>query len=611
MSNDIEQSISGLGITFDCLPPVERQPERVRDRSTTSSKHPPHLQHRPLQHSVSYDDGLSRRGMQYQQPMIRQESGLSGTSSHRRVRIAVGTPEVLGGGKGDLYLHPHQNLSPLSDFDSSSTSASETASSHSQHSQAFSPASLSSLPSSTESGAYPSFHSHSQLHSPVRDKHEYLPREHHAPGMRAETSRPYPPSEPSESAHSLHSHVSHQSRQSYHRPMANPEDASPASRRPSRLPAFLQERQQQTLSRPKSMVELGQMYTLQEASTTPEPHQYASYREEEEDERNLLDVHDVRSPDSVPSSAGGLQRRHLERQLEEQKRLLEEERRKLRQSEGRPREREPAPRPVARTRSRSLSAQEMKQLADADSARRMPRSRSYSMNMRSESSMQGLQLAETGGAFVALDRFTQSYSAGEEIAPFSTSDGMPQGEEQVVTEEGADEGDDDRETVISVSSNVPIQGGRPTALNRQSTLLTAGANPSRRSRELTRLLQPTGRNGVITLGSIAGSPTPSSVSTAYTSSTRQGAPSRAGTSVSAMSSAPPLILEQAKSTSKARVELDLMLETPLVVEGGILKGRLEIKVRKPKDKEGEVWVGRPKVRVVGFEGQLETLVFSS
>jgi hypothetical protein len=46
-----------------------------------------------------------------------------------------------------------------------------------------------------------------------------------------------------------------------------------------------------------------------------------------------------------------------------------------------------------------------------------------------------------------------------------------------------------------------------------------------------------------------------------------------------------------------------MLETPLVVEGGILKGRLEIKVRKPKEKEGDVWVGRPKVRVVGFEGQ--------
>ncbi|GAA5900317.1 uncharacterized protein JCM6883_002807 [Sporobolomyces salmoneus] len=603
MSGGVEESISGLGITFDYLSPAQRQRERTASPSTFNpSKHLLHLQHRPLQHSVSYDDGLNSRRMYYQQPepMIRQESGISGTSSQRRVRIAVGTPEVLGpgGGKEQMYLHPHQDLSPLSDFETSSTSASDTASS-----QPFSPASLSSLPSSTESGAYPNFQHHSQIHSPAHEKPQYIPREHHAPGMRAETSRPYPPSEPSESAHSSHSQISHLSRQSYHRPMANPNNASPASQRPSRLPAFLQERQRQTLSRPKSMVELGQLYSSQGASSI----QYVDYQrreeEEEEDEaeRDHLSVHDGRSPESVPSSAGGLQRRHLERQLEEQKRLLEEERRKLRQSEGRPRERDGDPRPIARARSRSLSAQEMKQLADAESSRRMPRSRSYSVNMRSQSSMQGLQLAETGGAFVALDRFTQSYSKGEDITPFSTSDGMAQGEEAVVTEEGLDEEEEDRDTVISVSSNVPIQPGRPAALNRQSTLLTAGANPSRRSRELTRLLQPTGKNGVITLGSIAGSPTPSSVSTAYTSSTRQGAPSRAGTSVSTLSSAPPLILEQAKSTSKARVELDLMLETPLVVEGGILKGRLEIRVRKPKEKEGEVWVGRPKVRVVGFE----------
>jgi len=42
-----------------------------------------------------------------------------------------------------------------------------------------------------------------------------------------------------------------------------------------------------------------------------------------------------------------------------------------------------------------------------------------------------------------------------------------------------------------------------------------------------------------------------------------------------------------------------------------LKGRLEIKVRKPKDKEGEVWVGRPKVRVVGFEGEFPELALLS
>ncbi|GAA6064551.1 hypothetical protein JCM10212_005778 [Sporobolomyces blumeae] len=594
MSSGIDESVSGLGITFDYMSPApsHRQEPNHRQQYATPAG-APHL-HRTLHHSVSYDDGLSRR---MHQPMIRNDSDLSSAgSAQRRVRISAATPEVLGGGKGQMYLHPHQALSPLSDFETSSGTASDAGSS-----QPFSPASLSSLPSSTESGAYPSFQSQSPVHKPA-----YAPpiREHHAPGMRSETSRPYPPSEPSESSHSVQSRGS---RQSYHRPIHGPDDASTA-RRPSRLPAFLQERQQhgQQLSRPKSMVELGQMYAMQQPPTTSSTHgmyhdeHYATHHGATEHD-DYLDVHDTRSPESVPSSAGGLQRRNLERQLEEQKRLLEEERRKLRQSEGRPREREPAqPRPVARTRSRSLSAQEMKQLADAENAR-MPRSRSYSMGLRSEAAMQGLELAETGGAFVALDRYTGTYSAGEDIAPFSTSDGMALGEELVVaTEDDADESD--RGTVISVSSNVPIQGNRPAALNRQSTLLTAGANPSRRSRELTRLLAPTGRNGVITLGSIAGSPTPSSTSTAVTSSTRPGAPaSRASTALSSMSSAPPLILEGAKSTSKARVELDLLVETPLVVEGGMLKGRLEVRVRKPKEKEGEVWVGRPKVRVVGFE----------
>ncbi|GAA5931298.1 uncharacterized protein JCM15063_001429 [Sporobolomyces koalae] len=586
MVSGSERSMSGLGISFDCVSPAGE------GRSTFTPR-------RTLHHSVSYDAGLSR-----QHPMIRQESELS-SNSQRRVRIAVGTPEVLAPAKGQMYLHPHENLSPLSDFD---TSSGGSTSGHSSASLPFSPASLSSLPSSTESGAYPSFHSHAEIppqlqskprvHSPTKERVQRS-YEHHAPGMRAETSRPYPPSEPSESAHSSrsqHSHQSHQSRQSYHRPMprlvddaderSQPPVVQPA--RPSRLPAFLQERerQRQSLARPQSMVELGQMYTLQEPQQPPffsPQQQYASYNEDQ------LDLPGSHSPvESVPSSAGGLHRRRLERQLEEQKRLLEEERRKLRQSEGRPRERERdlvSERPVLRTRSRSLSAHEMKQLADAENARRpVPRSRSYSVNLRDEASISaqpGLELAHTGGTF-------------------AISSGTAPGQTHIDAAEDDDE--DDRGTVISVSSNVPLSGpgGRPAALNRQSTLLTSGANPTRRSRELTRLLQPSGRNGVVTLGSIAGSPTPSSASTAFTSSTRPGAPSRAGTSVSAVPTV-PLILEQGKSASKARVELDLMLETPLVVEGGVLKGRLEVKVRKPKDREGEVWVGRPKVRVVGFE----------
>lgn len=40
-----------------------------------------------------------------------------------------------------------------------------------------------------------------------------------------------------------------------------------------------------------------------------------------------------------------------------------------------------------------------------------------------------------------------------------------------------------------------------------------------------------------------------------------------------------------------------------MVEGGEVKGRMEIKVREWNKKEGDVYVSGGKVRVVGFEGE--------
>jgi hypothetical protein len=48
-----------------------------------------------------------------------------------------------------------------------------------------------------------------------------------------------------------------------------------------------------------------------------------------------------------------------------------------------------------------------------------------------------------------------------------------------------------------------------------------------------------------------------------------------------------------------------MLERDVMVEGGEVKGRMEIKVREWNKKEGDVYVAQGKVRVVGFEGQYE------
>jgi hypothetical protein len=60
---------------------------------------------------------------------------------------------------------------------------------------------------------------------------------------------------------------------------------------------------------------------------------------------------------------------------------------------------------------------------------------------------------------------------------------------------------------------------------------------------------------------------------------------------------------EAKKGSKARVEVDVVLERDVVVEGGEVRGRLDVRVRREKKGEGKVWIGGGKMRIVGFEGE--------
>ncbi|GAA5901477.1 hypothetical protein JCM8208_001813 [Rhodotorula glutinis] len=502
--------MDGLGITFDAYGSIQHHARGYRQPQ--HSVHPPavaaHLlpHHHRLQHSVSYDAALNRHYSA--QPMYRHPSDTSGDSAHKRVRIAAGTPEVLNG-KGGYLPYDQHHLSPLSDFGQSTASGTGS-------SQPFSPASLSSLPSSTDAGAYPSFPSHALPHDayPIRN----------------------------------HPHATS------HADLHHAQQPSP-SRGPSRLPAFLQDRQQ-ALARPRSMVELRQSQQQRER-TSPPTSMHAPYAEHVEHAQYAASPSDPYehlqdSPaESVPSSAGALQRRQFERQLQGEF----DERRRLRASEGRPRERtqsEGVIRPLERVRSRSLSAKEMKELADREAARRV-----------------------------------------EEQAHVP----QPEIDEDEALE--ADEADDDVGTVISLAPPPQREAGA-SGLQRQSTLLTAGASTVRRRKELDRLLAPTSRHtGISSLGTIAQSPTPSTTSSAVTQSTQPRAASHASAQVASLPS--PVILEQAKHGKGARVELDLVLETPLVVEGGLLKGRLEVRIRKSKEREGEVWIGTPKIRVIGFE----------
>lgn len=60
-------------------------------------------------------------------------------------------------------------------------------------------------------------------------------------------------------------------------------------------------------------------------------------------------------------------------------------------------------------------------------------------------------------------------------------------------------------------------------------------------------------------------------------------------------------LEAAKKR-KARVEVDVVLERECVVEGGEIRGRMEVRINGGKKGEG-LRVGGGKVRVIGFEGE--------
>lgn len=58
-------------------------------------------------------------------------------------------------------------------------------------------------------------------------------------------------------------------------------------------------------------------------------------------------------------------------------------------------------------------------------------------------------------------------------------------------------------------------------------------------------------------------------------------------------------LEQAKP--RARVEVDIVLESDCCIEGGYMRGSIKIRVRKRQKKEAPLLLAEGKVRIIGFE----------
>lgn len=245
-----------------------------------------------------------------------------------------------------------------------------------------------------------------------------------------------------------------------------------------------------------------------------------------------------------------------------------------------------------------------------------------SVSMRSKRGLQGLEEAERGGALVSLDKYRMTYDTGLHILPHeitaldqdSIMGSVRLGNDQPMKPSVSQDGTQPSSSMqtrltASPTKQKPSEAGTdkgaskvrnrprrslsestviPTLLERHGTLLSTTANPLRRSKELNRLLGNSDRK----LPASAARPV------AIEPQTKNGL--KRSNAVAASVAPPPAALEQGKA-SKARVEVDLVLESDLVVEGSTVQGRMQIRVRKGSDKEGGVFLGQPKIRVVGFE----------
>ena len=195
------------------------------------------------------------------------------------------------------------------------------------------------------------------------------------------------------------------------------------------------------------------------------------------------------------------------------------------------------------------------------------------ISLRSTTGMEGLLAAESGAGMVQLDYSARGsgFKAGRPIAPGSITPAP-----------------ETRKSIQHFAASLPSS----TSIERQPTLFTHDASPQRNAAELKSLL---------------GAPSSGKLQTNATvipptggARIRKRAQSEPNPATAAVA------LEQAKP--KARVELDVILESETCVEGGYMKGYLQVKIRKGGKNDGPVYLGGGKIRIVGFEGSCPWLV---
>lgn len=192
------------------------------------------------------------------------------------------------------------------------------------------------------------------------------------------------------------------------------------------------------------------------------------------------------------------------------------------------------------------------------------------ISLRSTTGMKGLLAAESGAGMVQLDYSARGsgFKAGGPIAPESITP-VPK----------------TRKSNQHLATSLP-------SIERQPTLFTRDASPQRNAAELKSVLGAPS-SGKLQANATVIPPT----GAARIRKRAQSEPNPAAAAVA---------LEQAKS--KTRVELDVILESETCVEGGYMKGYLQVKIRKGGKNDGPVYLGGGKIRVVGFESSCPWLV---
>ncbi|KIK70693.1 hypothetical protein GYMLUDRAFT_287717 [Collybiopsis luxurians FD-317 M1] len=171
-------------------------------------------------------------------------------------------------------------------------------------------------------------------------------------------------------------------------------------------------------------------------------------------------------------------------------------------------------------------------------------------SLRSASSMQGLLLAEKGEAMVELvaGNGTSGFKEGTRINPGSIT---PR-----------------RHTFSAMEHGRSFE---KTSLSRHGTLLSSNVTPGQNAAELKSLLG------------------------------NSNARLRPGASIAPLNalSSESTSLEQAKR--RARVEVDVIPETNVFVQGGYINGAVKIRIRPRSKTESGILISDGKIRVVGFE----------